>query len=181
MRLKLLGQFEEMVGQYQKDIVNFHYRLTGNRFEAEDLAQETFIKAYKNLDALKEQDKARSWLYSIARNVTIDFFRRNKNRSIPLDSAIMENYARATAVDYRNDVMQSEVSQELQKCLAALSEDDRMIVKLLYYEGFSYMEICDLLNINQNTLKSRLHRARKVLLAAIRANDLLREVAVDYQ
>ena len=181
MRLELLEQFEDIVLKHQRDILNFHYRLVGNRFEAEDLAQETFLKAYNKLDSLKEKDKVKSWLYSIARNVTIDFFRKNKNRSIPLDSAIMENYARATAVDYRNDVMQSEVSQELQKCLAALSEDDRMIVKLLYYEGFSYKEICDLLNINQNTLKSRLHRARKVLLAAIRANDLLREVAVDYQ
>ncbi|MEK7583178.1 MAG: RNA polymerase sigma factor [Patescibacteria group bacterium] len=181
MRLKLLEQFEDIVQKHQRDILNFHYRLVGNRFEAEDLAQETFLKAYNKLESLKEQDKAKSWLYSIARNVTIDFFRRNKNRSIPLDNVILENYARATAVDYRADVMQSEVSQELQKCLAALSEDDRMIVKLLYYEGFSYKEICDLLNINQNTLKSRLHRARKVLLTAIQANDLLREVAVDYQ
>ena len=181
MRLELLEQFEDVVKKHQSDILNFHYRLVGNRFEAEDLAQETFLKAYNKLDSLKEREKVKSWLYSIARNVTIDFFRKNKDRSIPLDSVIMENYARATAVDYRQDVMQSEVSQELQKCLAALSEDDRMIVKLLYYEGFSYKEICDLLNINQNTLKSRLHRARKVLLAAIRANDLLREVAVDYQ
>src|SRR3989344_3773025 len=181
MRLELLEQFEDIVLKHQRDILNFHYRLVGNSFEAEDLAQETFLKAYNKLEALKEREKAKSWLYSIARNVTIDFFRRNKDRSVPLDSVIMENYARATAVDYRQDVMHREVSQELQKCLSTLSEEDRMIVKLLYYEGFSYKEICDLLNINQNTLKSRLHRARKVLLTAIQANDLLREVAVDYQ
>ncbi len=181
MRLQLLEQFEKVVGQYQRDIINFHYRLCGNRFEAEDLAQETFIKAYKKLESLKEQEKMKSWLFSIARNVTIDFFRRNKEKSVPLDSVIMENYARATAVDYRQDVMHGEVSQELQKCMTLLSEEDRMIVKLLYYEGFSYKEICDLLQINQNTLKSRLHRARKVLLAAVQANDLLREVAIEYQ
>lgn len=181
MRLKLLGQFEEMVGQYQKDIVNFHYRLTGNRFEAEDLAQETFIKAYKNLESLKEHDKARSWLYSIARNVTIDFFRKNKNHSIPLDNAILEYYARATAVDYRDEVAAREIGVEIQKTLGLLHPDDRMIIKLLYYEGFSYKEICTLLNINQNTLKSRLHRARKVLLAAIQANNLLHEVAHEYR
>lgn len=180
MRLKLLEQFEGVVQQYQRDILNFHYRLVGNRFEAEDLTQETFLKAYRKLDSLKERDKLRGWLYSIARNVTIDFFRRNKERSIPLDNVILENYARATAVDYREDVMQNEISQELEKCLATLSEEDRMIVKLLYYEGFSYKEICSMLNINQNTLKSRLHRARKVLLAAVHANDLLREVAPDY-
>ncbi|MEK7615607.1 MAG: RNA polymerase sigma factor [Patescibacteria group bacterium] len=181
MRLKLLGQFEKLVEQYQRDIVNFHYRLVGNRPDAEDLAQETFLKVYHKLDSLKDQEKVKSWMYSVARNVTIDFFRRNKNKSIPLDNLLLENYARATAVDYRDEISSKEISQELQKTVAQLSTEDQTIVKLLYYEGFSYREICDLLHINQNTLKSRLHRARKVLLAAIQANDLLREVAIEYQ
>lgn len=181
MRLKLLEQFEKVVEQYQRDILNFHYRLVGNRFEAEDLSQETFIKAYKNLASLNEPDKMKSWLFSIARNVTIDFFRKNKNHSIPLDNVMLEYYARATAVDYRDEVAAREIGQEIQKTLGQLHPDDRMIVKLLYYEGFSYKEICQLLNINQNTLKSRLHRARKVLLAAIQANNLLREVALEYR
>ena len=181
MRLQLLQQFEGVIQEYHRDILNFLYRLVGNRAEAEDLAQDTFIKAYKKLESLEESEKMKSWLFSIARNVTIDFFRKNKNHSIPLDSTILENYAQATAVDYRSDVMASEISVELKKTIEQLSSEDRMIVKLLYYEGFSYKEICDLLQINQNTLKSRLHRARKVLLAAIQANELLREVAVDYQ
>ena len=181
MRLELLQQFEDLVEKYQRDIVNFHYRLVGNRSEAEDLAQETFLKVYLKLESLKEQEKAKGWMYSIARNTAIDFFRKNKNHSIPLDNLILENYVRATAVDYREDVLKSEVSQELQKCMQKLPQEDQMIVKLLYYEGFSYKEIGTLLQINQNTLKSRLHRARKVLLAAISANDLLREVAVAYQ
>src|SRR3989338_7870449 len=107
MRLQLLAQFEGVVQEYHRDILNFLYRLVGNRTEAEDLAQEAFIKAYKKLETLQEPEKMKSWLFSIARNVTIDFFRRNKNHSIPLDSTILENYARATAVDYRTDVMDS--------------------------------------------------------------------------
>ena len=177
----MLEQFEDIVQRYQRDIVNFHYRLVGNRFEAEDLAQETFIKMFNNIDSLKDQDKLKSWLYSIARNVAIDFFRKNKNASITLDSVILENYARATAVDYRTDVASKEVSSELKRTIEKLGKQDQTIIRLLYYEGFSYKEICALLNINKNTLKSRLHRARKVLLAAIQANDLLREVAVEYQ
>src|SRR5688572_9668702 len=104
MRLKLLEQFEKLVEQYQRDIINFHYRLVGNRFEAEDLAQETFLKVYNKLDSLKEPEKVKSWMFSIARNVTIDFFRKNKDKSIPLDNIILEHYARATAVDYREEV-----------------------------------------------------------------------------
>ena len=180
MRLQLLEQFEELVKKYQKDILNFHYRLVGNRMEAEDLAQETFIKAYRNMESLKEFVKARSWLYSIARNVTIDFFRRNKDRSIPLDNVMLENYAVATAVDQREEVLNSEVSKELKKVLENLNEQDKRIVKLLYYEGFSYKEIGELMQMNENTLKSRLFRARKVLLAAIQSNELLRNVAIHH-
>jgi RNA polymerase sigma-70 factor, ECF subfamily len=181
MRLQLLAQFEDMVKQYQRDIVSFHYRMVGNTFEAEDLAQETFIKAYKKLDSMKDKKKVKSWLYAIARNTTIDFFRKNKNRSVPLDSTVLENYAEATAVDYRSDVMRREVSKEVQHHLGELPREDQMIVRLLYYEGFSYSEICELLHMNQNTLKSRLHRARKMLLAAVQANNLLREAVLDYQ
>lgn len=180
MRIQLLQQFEEVVQQHHKEIVNFHYRLVGNRMEAEDLAQETFLKAYNKFDTLEDPAKAKSWLYSIARNVTIDFFRKNKNRSIPLEDSMLEHFAQATAVDYRNEVVQQELSQELARCLEALNTEDRMIMKLLYYEGFSYKEIGLLLHINPNTLKSRLHRARKVLLDVIRANESLRGVALSY-
>ncbi len=179
MRKELLKQFEAVISQYHRDILNYIYRLVGNNYEAEDLAQETFIKAFQKYHTLKDKTKAKSWLYSIARNVTIDFFRKNKHYSVPLDSQIMENYARATAVDYRDDVMKMEVSKELAKSLENLSEDDRRIVKLLYFEGFSYKEIGEVLNMNQNTLKSRLHRARKVLLEIIQKNALLREVATE--
>lgn len=181
MRKELLAKFEQIVEAYHKEILNFHYRLVGNRFEAEDLAQETFIKAYKRFGSLQEQEKVKSWLYRIARNTTIDFFRKNKNSSIPLEAPMLESYAQATAVDHRVEVMGREISAELKKSLATLSMEDQTIVKLLYYEGFSYKEICDLMNINQNTLKSRLHRARKVLLAVVQANELLREVAIEYQ
>src|SRR3989338_1448719 len=181
MRTAFLQQFEETVNQYQRDIINFHYRLVGNRFEAEDLAQETFIKAYKKFDSLKESGKLRPWLYSIARNVTIDFFRRNRERAISLDNNILENYARATAVDYQAQVINTEIGQELERCIDQLNAQDRLIIKLLYYEGFSYKEIGALLDLNPNTLKSRLHRARKSLLTAIQGNVALRDLALSYE
>lgn len=167
MREELLAQFEGVVMQHHRDILNYIYRLVGNNYEAEDLVQETFIKAFKNFEQLDDSTKARSWLYSIARNVTIDYFRRNKHRTVPLDEMILENYARATAVDYRDTVLAQETSREISGYLQVLTEQDRQIVKLLYFEGFSYAEICDILKINQNTLKSRLHRARKVLYTVI--------------
>ena len=176
-----LRKFEEIVNQYQRDLVNFHYRFVGNRPEAEDLAQDTFIKAYKKFDTLKEPGKLKSWLFQIARNTVIDFFRRNKNKPFAVSSEILENIPETALVDYQSRVVHMEVSKELERCIDQLVKEDRAIIKLLYYEGFSYKEISELLQINQNTLKSRLHRARKVLLEAIQANPALKDVALNYE
>lgn len=181
MRPQELKKFEEAVNQYQQDLVNFHYRFVGNRPEAEDLTQDTFIKAYKKFHTLQDQDKIKSWLYMIARNTVIDFFRRNKNKPFALDSAIMENIPEVASVDYQERVANMEVSKELDHCIEQLVREDRAIIKLLYYEGFSYKDIAKMLNINQNTLKSRLHRARKVLLETIRANNVLDDVVAEYE
>ena len=181
MQPQEIRKFEEIVNRYQRDLVNFHYRFVGNRPEAEDLAQDTFIKAYKKFDTLKEPDKLKSWLFMIARNTVIDFFRRNKNKPFTMDSTILENVAETTSVDYQERVASMEVSKELNHCIDQLVKEDRAIIKLLYYEGFSYKEIGELLHINQNTLKSRLHRARKILLGAIQASPALRETALEYE
>ena len=176
-----LRKFEEIVNQYQRDLVNFHYRFVGNRPEAEDLAQDTFIKAYKKFDTLKEPGKLKSWLFQIARNTVIDSFRKNKNKAFAMDSAILENIPETASVDYQSRVAQMEVSKELEHCIAQLVKEDRAIIKLLYYEGFSYKDIGELLHMNQNTLKSRLHRARKILLEAIQTSAVLKETVLEYE
>ena len=181
MQTHELRKFEEIVNQYQGDLINFHYRFVGNRPEAEDLAQDTFIKAYKKFHTLQEPNKVKSWLFMIARNTVIDFFRRNKNKAFALDSTILENIPEATTIDYHERVANMEVSKELDRCIAQLVKEDRAIIKLLYYEGFSYKEISGLLKINQNTLKSRLHRARKILLETIQANPALKETTLEYE
>ncbi|OGN04530.1 MAG: hypothetical protein A2831_00720 [Candidatus Yanofskybacteria bacterium RIFCSPHIGHO2_01_FULL_44_17] len=181
MKPEELRKFEDIVNQYQRDLVNFHYRFVGNRPEAEDLAQDTFIKAYNKFDTLKEPGKLKSWLFQIARNTVIDSFRRNKNKPFAMDSVILENIPEITAVDYQDKVARMEVSKELESCIDLLVKEDRAIIKLLYYEGFSYKEIGELLHMNENTLKSRLHRARKILLETIQASPALKDVVLNYE
>lgn len=181
MKASELKKFEEVVNDYQKTIINFHYRFVGDRFEAENLAQETFIKMYLKFQTLKDPQKLKSWMFSIARNVVIDFFRRNKNREIAFGNEIIANYVEATAANFNAQVDEDEISRELEKCIDRLSPQDQTLIKLLYYEGFSYKEISKLLKINQNTLKSRLHRARTILMETIQGNELLREVSLQYK
>ena len=181
MAKTLAGQFEEVVEKYQKDIINFHYRLIGSRFEAEDLAQDTFIKAYKNFKSLKEPEKIKGWLFSIARNTAMDFFRKNKKKDILMENETLQNLSKDTVPSYETNLINSEVSRELEKCINMLVAQDKAIVKLLYYDSFSYKEICELLHINENTLKSRLHRARKTLLGIIQADASLKDALLNYE
>jgi RNA polymerase sigma-70 factor, ECF subfamily len=181
MKPRQLKKFERIVKENQRAIINFHYRFTGDRFEAENLAQETFIKAYLKYNTLKESKKFKSWLFSIARNIVIDFFRKNKNREVALGNEMVENYIETTSADFQNHVENDEITKELEKCIDTLSSQDRTLIKLLYFEGFSYKEISQIMKINQNTLKSRLHRARTTLLETIRANNLLSDIALQYE
>jgi len=183
MEIQKLKEIEDLVNEHQREIIGFHYRFVGNLADAEDLAQETFIKAYKKINTLKDHKKAKSWLYSIARNTVIDFFRKSKNKEVALSDALLESIAATTttAATYQEKAISNEISRELDRCIDRLVKEDRAIVRLLYYEGFSYKEITDLLNINENTLKSRLHRARSVLLEMIRTSKPLGDVALQYE
>lgn len=177
-----LKKFEGIVTDFQKPIINFHYRFTGDRFEAENLAQETFIKAYLNYDKLKDESKFKSWLFSIARNVVIDFFRKNKNREIAFGNEMVENFIElASSVDFHSQIENNEITRELGKCIDRLSYQDKTLIKLLYFEGFSYKEISQIMKINQNTLKTRLHRARATLLETIKSDNLLSDIALQYK
>ena len=98
-----------------------------------------------------------------------------------LGNEMVENFLEGTAtVAVSAQIDEDEISKELQRCIDQLSGQDKMLIKLLYYEGFTYKEIGQILHINQNTLKSRLHRARTMLLDIIQHNDLLRDVAIQY-
>ena len=175
-----MRQFEELVSQHQRELINFHYRFVGNRSDAEDLAQETFIRAYLKFGTLKEPAKFKGWLMSIARNLVIDFFRKNRERNMSLDDPALEHVAQVADVGFQDRAVDAQVARELERCIDQLVREDRAIIKLLYYEGFSYQEIGELLHMNQNTLKSRLHRARKVLLTAIRGSASLRDTVLEY-
>lgn len=176
-----LKQFEDLVNAHQRQLVNFHYRFVGNRAEAEDLAQETFLKAYLKFDTIKEPHKIKSWLMAIARNVVIDHYRKNKDKELIVNSALAEQLAESATLAVQDHITDASVTKELERCMDQLGREDRAIVKLLYYEGFSYHEIAELLHMNQNTLKSRLHRARQALLRSIQANELLGDLVLEYR
>jgi len=152
--------FTQLVETYQKPVYNLCYRMLGNSEAAEDAAQETFWRAYKNLDRYDNERPFPTWLLSIAAHYCIDQQRRKHLPSIDLDE-IIEYSAEDPAPNPESAAVKSEFSEDVQRQLSHLSEGDRAVLVLRYWHELSEDEICDTLNITKSAVKSRLHRARR--------------------
>lgn len=134
--------------------------LAGSSVEAEDILQETFLKAYRNINTFQNQSTLYTWLYSIARNLAIDEFRKRKyekmRSSTPVDEFELA-YDNETTDNKREEI------QLLRKAIAELPELLRSIVVMKTIDGMTYPEISEITGVNEQTLKNRMFRARKEL------------------
>jgi RNA polymerase sigma-70 factor (ECF subfamily) len=154
--------FTELVNAHQNAVYNLCYRMLGDPYEAEDAAQETFIRAYK---AMKSFDKKRSfstWLLSIAAHYCIDQLRKKrlKVQSIE-DTPYLE--IPDPGPNPEVSLTKSEQQKQIKALLNVLSETDRAIVVMFYWYEFAYEEIAEALNLSNSAVKSRIHRARAQL------------------
>ena len=166
-----------LVLAYQTPVYNMAYRMLGNSSEAEEAAQETFLRAYTHLHSYDPQRPFRSWLLSIASHYCIDRLRRRRITWLSLDDeiAIPERLVSAHP-NPEAVVTQREQEGRIQQLLAVLSPTDRAAVTLRYWYDCSYEEIAESLNLTVSAVKSRLHRARCALAKMIReegVNDAL--------
>ena len=141
-------------------MLGFLYRLTGDYQLAEDLAQETFVKAFRNLAAFDTTRRLSSWLFRIAHNTGMDALRRRKP-TVSLDSE--EEGTEPAAPADGDPVERKALGQALQRALARLRPDQRAAVALRYEDGLSFDEIGRVLGMPEATARSHVHRARKEL------------------
>jgi RNA polymerase sigma-70 factor (ECF subfamily) len=157
--------FSRLVDMYAKPVHNLCYRMLGNAEDAEDAAQEAFLRAFKAIRRYDPQRKFASWLLSIAANYCIDHHRRNRLRTISLDES-----PEASLGDRNpgpaSTLVARETSDELQALLAQLEPRDRAAIILYYWNELPYQEIAEQLSMSESALKSRLHRARRTLAVA---------------
>lgn len=157
--------FGRLVAAYQTPVYNLAYRMLGNAPEAEDAAQEAFLRAYTHLHSYDPQRPFRSWLLSITSHHCIDRIRRRRINWASLEDekfASLEQQV-SDCPDPEAAVTQREQSAEIQAMLATLAPIDRATVTLRYWYDCSYEEIADILNLTVSAVKSRLHRARNTL------------------
>jgi len=152
--------FTSIVEMYQNPVHNLCYRMLGNSQAAEDAAQETFWRAYNNLNRYDRERPFATWLLSIAAHYCIDQQRRKRLPTVDLDE-IIEFNAEDPAPNPERAMLDTEFSEEIQKQLAGLNENDRAVLVLRYFHELSEDEICQALSITKSAVKSRLHRARQ--------------------
>jgi RNA polymerase sigma-70 factor (ECF subfamily) len=153
--------FKRIVEEYQDRIFNLCVFMLHSREDAQEAAQDTFIKAYRSLEKFTPQASLYTWLYRISINTCIDYTRKYRARFINDEDVIAEI---ASPEPSPEKVSQSrEVTAVIRKALESLAPDFRAIIVLKELEGLSYEEISEVLQISMGTVKSRISRARDAL------------------
>ncbi len=159
--------FSELVAVYQKPVFNVCYRMLGSRTDAEDAAQETFIRAFLKLNSYDPDRKFSSWLFSIASHYCIDRLRKQRMKLVSWDDLPPWRWIPAEKSSEPESVlMADEKSRELCALLDALPPDYRAAVVLKYWHQLSYDEIAETLETTVSAIKSKLFRARKMMAQA---------------
>ncbi len=167
-----LGAYDDLVRRYQERIYATVYHMTANHEDANDLAQEAFIKAFQALRSFKGGSSFYTWVYRIAVNKTINFLKQRKNKAqMSLDDLDFnaehdpDLLALVSEKTPRREVNLSELQEKLNAAMQRLSEPHRLVVTLHDVQGLSHEEIADIMDCNIGTVRSRLFYARQQLQA----------------
>ena len=165
--------FARLVEAYQTPVYNLAYRMLGNMVEAEDAAQETFIRAYTRLDTYDPTRKFSSWLLAIASHYCVDVLRRRRMNYLSFDELPpMVELSMPRTTQPEQVVVSQQDASAVQRLLATLPPDYRTPVVLRYWYDMSYREIAETMGVTESTIKTRLHRARANLA---RQSELIRQ------
>lgn len=156
------GAYTVLVGQYQAKILALCLRMTGNREDAADVAQETFVQAYRHLDRYDRQQPFRPWLFRIATNQCIDFRRRNRRHVVAADETVLERASHPGA-ETETLVELAQDQEQVRRAVADLPDPYRTAVLLYYFQGLSYQEIAKQTALSVGTISTHLHRAKHLL------------------
>lgn len=169
-----LAAYDELIQRYQERIYATVYHMTANHEDANDLAQETFIKAFKALNSFKGDSSFYTWIYRIAVNKTINFLKQRRNRTHmslnDVDFNVEHDPDMVALVSHNTphrEARISELQEKLNAALLKLSEVHRMVVVLHDVQGVPHEEIGKMMNCNVGTVRSRLFYARQQLQALL--------------
>lgn len=155
--------YTQLVDKYKDLVYTLAIRMLKNREEAEEVAQDTFIKVFKSLENFKGDSKFSTWIYRVAYNTCLDRIKKNKKHlnNIAIDEF---TFNKLDTIDNALDnIIKEEKSTLIRNCINKLPEDSSALLTLFYFEELSLEEISKIINIEANTVKVKLFRARKKL------------------
>ena len=167
---------EVLFGRYLKPIYSFTYRYIGGGQDAEDVTQEAFVKAWRNLKKFDQQKSFKTWIFSIAKNAALDFLKKKK--AIPFsefenedgENALTETLADSSPLP-QELLEKADIVKILNAAIEKLSPKYRMVLFLRYNDHFTFREIAEIFGESLNTIKSRHQRAILILRKMLKAED----------
>lgn len=162
--------FSYIVEKYKDIVFSIALKVLKNREDAEEMAQESFIKAYKSLSSFQGKAKFSTWLYRITYNTCISETRKRKHHFISTDEIQLNDEAEEMNLD---GIPEENRTRYTQEALKKLPEDEYTLVLLYYYEEQTVDDICKITGLSASNTKVKLHRARKKLYAIL--NDMLKD------
>jgi RNA polymerase sigma-70 factor (ECF subfamily) len=154
--------FTFLVKTYERPVFNLCYRMLGNAQDAEDAAQETFVRAYQSLRRYDNNRPFSTWLLSIAAHYCIDQIRKRRVNIVSVEDLPVPDLPEQSP-GMESNLNRKEEQQKIREVLGILDSTDRAAVIMYYWYDFSYDEICHALSLSMSALKSRLHRARRAM------------------
>lgn len=173
--------FEELVKEYQQKICNTIFYMVKNEDIVEDLAQEVFIKIYKNISKFNEDSSLYTWIYRITMNTCIDQIKKERkivyiNTSVETEDGEVEIQLEDES-QRLDDIVENNIKKEtLIKAIKSLPAEQRALIVLRDIRQFKYMEIAEMLKLNLGTIKSKISRARQALKAILEEDGTI----IDY-
>jgi RNA polymerase sigma-70 factor (ECF subfamily) len=171
--------YTQLVNRYKDLVYTLALRMVRNREEAEEVAQDTFIKVFKSLDRFKGDSKFSTWIYKVTYNACLDRIKKNKKH---LNEVAIDEFTfnKLETIDNALDnLIKEEKNRLIKNCINKLPEDSSALLTLFYFEDLSLEEISKIINIEANTVKVKLFRARKKL-AVILEQYLQPQNSMDY-
>ena len=166
-------EFDSEIIPHLNSLKSFALKMTNDTDESEDLIQDTLLKAFRFFDKFEKGSNAKAWLFQIMKNSFINNYRKSTKEPFKVDYDDVQNFYETIKSEdvktqhYENDAFSDVLDDEMAKALSFLPDDFRTVVFLSDIEGYTYEEIADFIDCPVGTVRSRLHRARKMLYALL--------------
>ena len=162
-----VNAYASLVDKHKNMVFTIALKIVRNREDAEEIAQDVFVKAYQSLASFKKESKFSTWLYRIVYNAAISKTRKKNIETTNINYDIVENYSEDDINDNLNRLDNNEQKTIINTVLKKLNPEDHLLVTLYYFEEKSIDEISEIVNISQSNVKVKLFRIRKKLYGEI--------------